>query len=93
MPTEHVFSAKLAPGRPNGDDLADLAEFGRKVGEKVAGLTVIPAPIAVKGEDPVGPYYTPLGTDGKPAKFLKAIPKTDPDKCSKCVALPCLSFL
>ena len=47
VPTEHVFSAKLAPGRPNGDDLADLAEFGRKVGEKVAGLTVIPAPIAV----------------------------------------------
>ena len=33
---------------------------------------------------PVGPYYTPLGTDGKPAKFLKATPKTDPDKCSKC---------
>ena len=84
VPTEHVFSDKLAPGRPNADDLAELAGFGRKIGEKVARLTDIPAPIAVKGEDPVGPYYTPLGTDGKPAKFLKATPKTDPDKCSKC---------
>lgn len=58
--------------------------FGRKIGEKVARLADIPTPIAVKGEDPVGPYYTPLGTDGKPAKFLKATPKTDPDKCNKC---------
>ena len=84
VPTEHVFSDKLAPGRPNADDLAELAGFGRKIGEKVARLTDIPTPIAVKGEDPVGPYYTPLGTDGKPAKFLKATPKTDPDKCNKC---------
>ena len=29
VPTEHVFSAKLAPGRPNGDDLAGLEAFGR----------------------------------------------------------------
>ena len=84
VPTEHVFSDKLAPGRPNADDLAELAGFGRKIGEKVARLADIPTPIAVKGEDPVGPYYTPLGTDGKPAKFLKATPKTDPDKCNKC---------
>ena len=84
VPTEHVFSDKLAPGRPNADDLAELAGFGRKIGEKVARLTDIPTPIAVKGEDPVGPYYIPLGTDGKPAKFLKATPKTDPDKCNKC---------
>ena len=74
VPTEHVFSDKLAPGRPNADDLAELAGFGRKIGEKVARLTDIPTPIAVKGEDPEGPYYTPMGTDGTPAKFLKATP-------------------
>ena len=33
---------------------------------------------------PVGPYYTPLGTDGKPAVFLKAKPVTDPEKCTGC---------
>ena len=38
----------------------------------------------VRGDDPVTAYYTPLGTDGKPAVFLKAKPKTDPEKCTKC---------
>ena len=37
-----------------------------------------------RGDDPVGPYYTPLGTDGKPAVFLKAKPVTDPEKCTGC---------
>ena len=84
VPTEHVFSAKLAPGRPNGDDLAGLAAFGRQVAEKVAALTEAPAqPVEVRGEFPA-PYYTPKGTDGKPAVFLKAKPKTDPAKCNGC---------
>ena len=84
VPTEHVFSAKLAPGRPNGDDLAGLAAFGRQVAGKVAALTEAPAqPVEVRGEFPA-PYYTPKGTDGKPAVFLKAKPKTDPAKCNGC---------
>ena len=69
VPTEHVFSAKLAPGRPNGDDLAGLAAFGRQVAEKVAALTEAPAqPVEVRGEFPA-PYYKP---------------KTDPAKCNGC---------
>ena len=84
VPTEHVFSAKLAPGRPNGDDLAGLAAFGRQVAGKVAALAEAPAqPVEVWGEFPA-PYYTPKGTDGKPAVFLKAKPKTDPAKCNGC---------
>ena len=84
VPTEHVFSAKLAPGRPNGDDLAGLAAFGRQVAVKVAALAEAPAqPVEVRGEFPA-PYYTPKGTDGKPAVFLKAKPKTDPAKCNGC---------
>ena len=47
-------------------------------------MTEIPAKIEVRGDDPVTAYYTPLGTDGKPAVFLKAKPKTDPEKCTKC---------
>ena len=77
IPTEHVFSDKLATGRPDADDLAQIHAFGIKAAEKITSLTEIPAPIAVRGDDPVGPYYTPLGTDGKPAVFLKAKPVTD----------------
>lgn len=84
VPTEHVFSDKLAAGRPNAEDLEALASFGEKVAEKVLGLTELPAPISVRGDDPVGPYYTPLGTDGKPAVFLKAKPKTKAEDCDKC---------
>ena len=82
--TEHVFSDKLATGRPDADDLAQIHTFGIKAAEKITSLTEIPAPIAVRGDDPVGPYYTPLGTDGKPAVFLKAKPVTDLEKCTGC---------
>ena len=82
IPTEHVFSSKLATGRPDADDLVKIAEFGEKVAEKVSGLTEIPEKIAVRGDDPVGAYYTPLGTDGKPAVFLKAKPKTESARLS-----------
>ena len=49
IPTEHVFSDKLATGRPDADDLAQIHAFGIKAAEKVASLTEIPAPIAVRG--------------------------------------------
>lgn len=82
--TEHVFSDKLATGRPNEDDLAALKNFAKQVAEKVDALDAAPAePIEVRGEFPA-PYYTPLGTDGKPAVFLKAKPKTHEDKCTDC---------
>lgn len=59
IPTEHVFSSKLATGRPDADDLVKIAEFGEKVAEKVSGLTEIPEKIAVRGDDPVrGILYT-----------------------------------
>lgn len=84
VPTEHVFSSKLAKGRPNEEDLEQLEDFAGKIAEKVLKMVEIPGPIQVRGDDPVGPYYTPLGTDGKPAVFLKAKPKTDPDQCNQC---------
>lgn len=81
---EHVFSKKLAAGRPDTEDWKKLTAFAEAVAEKVRALTEIPSPIAVRGDDPVGPYYTPLGTDGKPAVFLKAKPKTKEELCDKC---------
>ncbi len=84
--TEHVFSDQLAPGRPDGEDMDQLKEFAENAASKVSSITAdnIPAPTAVRGDDPVGPYYTPLGIDGKPAVFLKAKPKTKEDLCTKC---------
>ena len=85
QPSQHAFSALLAPGRPRADDLAAWQAFGREAAEKVRALAAPPAaPIAVPGRDPVGPYYIPLGTDGQPVRFLKATPKTAMDKCTHC---------
>lgn len=84
IPTEHVFSSKLATGRPNAEDLAKIHDFGVEIAKKIVSLTEIPKPVTVPGDDPVDHYYTPLGTDGKPAVFLKAKPVTDPDKCTCC---------
>lgn len=80
---QHAFASQLAHGRPDAEDLAQADSFGAKVAEKVLSLTEAPAPVQVPG-DPAAPYYTPLGTDGQPAKFLKAKPVTDMNLCCRC---------
>lgn len=80
----HSFSQKIGPGRPDESDISIMEKFADELSSKVKNLDEIPAMIAVRGDDPVGPYYTPLGADKKPAKFLKAKPKTDPSKCNGC---------
>lgn len=80
----HVFSEKLAPGRPDETDWKAIENFAVSVAEKVMNLAEIPAPVSVRGDDPVGPYYTPLGIDGKPAVFLKAKPRTKAELCDQC---------
>ena len=83
----HVFSPdKLAPGRPDEADLEALRAFARKACDKLRraeDTDTLQTPVIRDGA-PVAPYYTPLGTDGKPAVFLKAKPKTDEDKCIHC---------
>lgn len=79
----HAFTDELAWGRPDRNDLADCALLGQMTAEKAEALTAIPTPIRVPGE-PDAPYYIPKGTDGLPAKFLKAKPVTDPRKCCNC---------
>ena len=88
---EHVFSNKLAAGRPDKKDLELIRRFAGDVAEKIKGLeegpldgmAEIPAPAAVKGIEPVPAYYRPLQEDGSPANFLKAKPKTS-DSCNDC---------
>ena len=80
---QHAFAAALAAGRPNAEDLEEARQFGRKTAELAKTMDIIPAPVQVPG-DASAPYYVPKGTDGKPAKFLKAKPKTDLSRCNHC---------
>ncbi|MBR2778818.1 MAG: 4Fe-4S binding protein [Firmicutes bacterium] len=85
----HVFSHRLAPGRPDQVDCRKMDVFASeavtmlnrilaKGPDEAAALPVI------RGGEPVGPYYVPRGEDGRPAVFLKAKPETDPAKCVRC---------
>ncbi len=84
--SRHVFSEKLAPGRPDETDLLELEDFIKKAVQKLQAAPSICGlgmPVVFDGA-PVAPYYTPLGADGKPAVFLKAKPVTDPSLCDEC---------
>lgn len=82
---EHSFSCTLGAGRPDAQDVALMDQFAAKVAEKVSALTELPqAPVDVRGEDPIRPYYTPRDRQGTPINILKVKPKTDPAKCTNC---------
>lgn len=81
----HAFTDVLAGDRPNWDDKRAMEEFAALVADKIKRFTGIPAPLSVPG-DAAAPYYVPRGTDGQPAKFLKAKPQTDMGKCTGCGA-------
>lgn len=86
FPARHVFSDKIAAGRPDQHDRALLSDFSIRAAEKLEAAddaSKLTAPIINDGA-PVGPYYKPLGTDGKPANFLKAKPKTNDELCDHC---------
>ncbi len=85
----HVFSDKIAPARPNAGDWAALDAWAEAAAAVIKGTAEgkeCPAPVRPLAEarTPVAPYYTPLGVDGQPAKFLKAKPVTDMEKCVRC---------
>jgi flavodoxin/NAD-dependent dihydropyrimidine dehydrogenase PreA subunit len=80
---QHAFASNLASGRPDGEDIAQAESFAERIAAKVQAMAEVSGPVQVPG-DPAAPYYTPRGLDGQPAKFLKAKPLTDLDKCTKC---------
>ncbi|MGF6376577.1 ferredoxin [Clostridiales Family XIII bacterium PM5-7] len=89
VPAQHGFSALLATGRPNDEDISQLQKFGTQIADKLMALTEAPtSSISFSEGNEVAPYYTPLGLDGKPTVFLKAKPKTDPIKCNYCGRCP-----
>ena len=80
--SEHSFAPTLGTGRPDEADLAALAAFGEALAGKAQKNG--PALETVPGAMPPEKYYTPLRADGEPARFLKAVPKTDMAKCTRC---------
>ena len=82
---EHSFSRTLGAGRPDDGDMAGQSAFAREICEKLAGQAGTEnTPVAVRGETPIRPYYTPRDRHGNPINILKVKPKTDPDKCGGC---------
>lgn len=82
---EHSFSRTLGAGRPNAADLAEMDNFARAAARKIGGLAALPAvPVAVAGQEPIRPYYTPRDRHGAPINILKVKPKTDMALCSGC---------
>ena len=81
--SSHVFSDKIAPGRPDGADIAELSAFADRIASLLSSCGSLEDIECLKDAQ-VGPYYTPLAIDGNPAKFLKAKPLTDAEKCVRC---------
>lgn len=79
--SRHSMTDRLAGGRPNDEDVAELDAFAAQVCRFLESGS--PAEfVSIPGEYPA-PYYTPRGVDGQPTKFLKATPKTTED-CIEC---------
>lgn len=82
---EHSFSRVLGADRPNAEDEALMDEFAARVAELAAGLDAAPVkPAAVRGQEPLRPYYTPRDRAGNPINILKVKPKTDLSRCDGC---------
>ena len=82
---EHSFSRVLGADRPNAEDEALMDEFAARVAELAAGLDAAPVkPAAVRGQEPLRPYYTPRDRAGNPINILKVKPKTDMSRCGGC---------
>ena len=82
---EHSFSRVLGADRPNAEDEALMDEFAARVAELAAGLDAAPVKsAAVRGQEPLRPYYTPRDRAGNPINILKVKPKTDMSRCGGC---------
>lgn len=85
---EHAFSDILAKGRPDQKDMVLVDCFAKQLSEKLqAGDDN--TDFWVKGQMPLGNYYTPLNMEGEAVNILKVKPKTTEDctDCKHCVKI------
>ena len=78
---EHAFSKQLASNRPNEEDLEELTQFSLGLCHKIPEYEWVYEDLNLE----IGAYYIPLKEDGSPARFLKAVPKTDVSLCNGCM--------
>lgn len=82
---EHSFSRVLGQGRPNAEDTAQMDRFAARTAELAVKLeAALQNPVAVGGQEPIRPYYTPRDRAGNPINILKVKPKTDLSRCGGC---------
>ncbi len=81
--SRHAFTDALAAGRPDEADRAEIQAFADGLAEKLRDPANF-SPMTLPPDAEIPPYYTPLKEDGTPAKFLKAVPETDPNQCDLC---------
>lgn len=79
---EHSFSKTLAKGRPDLEDLEMVDEFARKIAQKLQTNDF--SEPAIKGNWPLGPYYTPRDRHGNGIDIRKVKPKTHKNRCINC---------
>ncbi len=87
---EHSFSRILGGDRPDGQDMACVKAFARRIFEKHTASQSMPETVSVPGnQPPYKPYYRPKDKDGHPASILKVVPKTGIDciLCGLCASL------
>lgn len=83
MISQHAFSSLIAKDRPDFSDFQALTDFSNKIAGKILNNQELTG-ITYDRDTPIGPYYTPLRSDRTPARFLKAKPVTEMDKCNNC---------
>ena len=83
MISQHAFSSLIAKDRPDFSDFQALTDFSNKIAGKILNNKELTG-ITYDRDTPIGPYYTPLRSDHTPARFLKAKPVTEMDKCNNC---------
>lgn len=89
---QHPFSAKLGRGRPDMEDMKIASRFGIAIAEALTEGTLTGETLTAEAPEEFMPegnpaeiaYYTPLGIDGAPAKFLNACPVQDDMRCTDC---------
>lgn len=93
--SEHSFAKELATGRPNEEDALVIREFSKVIIDRLArsenhekterhSFSEEELLASLPGERNPSAYYIPLMENGEPAKFLKAVSKVMPDRCSDC---------
>ena len=85
---EHAFSDTLGKGRPDSKDLELVDQFARALTEKIKSGNDS-TDFWVKGQMPLGNYYTPRNMEGEAVNILKVKPKTTAacTDCKHCVEI------